>query len=111
MKTLLAISTSEEINQLLTVMLGSEYDIIISATVQDGIALLDHVQPDIFLLEHPCRMQLLYEIHARVARMHIIVLTGRNAWPEAIREITAHNVRSNYSIRHDSTLTEEEGSV
>jgi len=103
-KTLLAITTSDEVKQLLSTALGSEYDIILSSTVEDGISLLDHVQPEILLMEQPSRMELLYEIHARAAGICITVLTGRNAWPVAIREITAHTVRSGNNIRHQPVL-------
>ena len=100
MNALLAITTSDEVNQLLSSELGSEYRIIISVTVEDGIALLDHIQPEILLLEQPSSMQLLYEIHARAARTLIMVLTGRKAWPEAIREIIAQKVRARNDIRY-----------
>jgi hypothetical protein len=103
-KTLLAITTSDEVKQLLTTALGSEYDIILSSTVEDGISLLDHIQPEILLLEQPSRMELLYEIHARAAGICITVLTGEKAWPVAIREITARTVRSRNSIRHQPVL-------
>ena len=104
MKILVAITTSDEIKQLPTTALGNEYDIILSSTVEDGISLLDHIQPEILLMEQPSRMELLYEINARAAGICITVLTGRNAWPVAIREITAQTVRSGNSIRHQPVL-------
>jgi DNA-binding NtrC family response regulator len=103
-KTLLAITTSDEVKQLLTTALSSEYDIILSSTVEDGISLLDHIQPEVLLLEQPSRMELLYEIHARAAGICITVLTGEKAWPVAIQEITARTARSGNCIRLQPVL-------
>ena len=110
-KILVAITTSDEIKQLLTTALGGAYDIILSSTVEDGISLLDHIQPEILLLEQPSRMELLYEIHARAAGICITVLTGRNAWPVAIREILTRTVRSENNIPYHPVLAVVEGNV
>jgi hypothetical protein len=103
-KTLIAITRSDEVKQLLTSSLGSEYQIIISLTVEDGIALLNHIQPEILIMEQPSRMELLYEIHARAAGICITVLTGEKAWPVAIQEITARTARSGNCIRLQPVL-------